>query len=682
MRLAIYKSTLKTSIMKHLFALLVLLLFSAATPANGKSRSVRVQTPGTLPTLIGERQKNKLTHLTIEGAINGTDLRFLREMAGNDAQQLPTNGRLISLDLSHATFAPGGEAYIYKDEWQRVKGGTLTLPDYAFRNCRLETIVLPERMDTIGIGAFEISALRSIRIPEESVVTGWAFNRCEQLTQVEFPQYLVELGQDNFRDCSRLRTIRIHDIEYLPFHAFENVGGLEEIIIDGTLWHADGWFVNACPNLRRIEFSGLVVTTGGEPIASRCPQLADITFSGVCFPMFFGSVEDCPLMKQCNVTGYVMQSQNEEFIPYRQSIHNLSTQRLQELQQKLRQYFDNPSIASRFAQFNNYTNGHFAYNTACIFALKDQPQEALRYLEIAANYGYEQYKHAQKDTDLQCLHGNADFERLIRQMEENWKTEHDYLNILRTAPAYAAAPSSNAPTFTYAPPSDPNLQRVRSFFRLDSIAGNGDEITRMKRIMYWLHDEIPHDGSGGIPDAPHNAIDLYQACKAQERGLNCRGLALVLSELYLAMGWPSRALTCQPKKYKTDPDCHVINMVWSRDLKKWVWMDPSFAAFVTDEDGLLLHPGEVRQRLIDGRPLVLNEDANWNHRTQQTKEHYLEMYMAKNLYYLSAYLHNGFGIDQPGSSRENYYSLAPEGSEPPYRPAPSDEQWFWQPPSE
>ena len=111
-------------------------------------------------------------------------------------------------------------------------------------------------------------------------------------------------------------------------------------------------------------------------------------------------------------------------------------------------------------------------------------------------------------------------------------------------------------------------------------------------------------------------------------------------------------------------------------------MDPSFAAFVTDEDGLLLHPGEVRQRLIDGRPLVLNEDANWNHRTQQTKEHYLEMYMAKNLYYLSAYLHNGFGIDQPGSSRETYYSLAPEGSEPPYRPAPSDEQWFWQPPSE
>jgi len=31
--------------------------------------------------------------------------------------------------------------------------------------------------------------------------------------------------------------------------------------------------------------------------------------------------------------------------------------------------------------------------------------------------------------------------------------------------------------------------------------------------------------------------------------------------------------------------------------------------------------------------LVLCETANWNHESQQTKEYYLETYMAKNLYY-------------------------------------------------
>ena len=67
-----------------------------------------------------------------------------------------------------------------------------------------------------------------------------------------------------------------------------------------------------------------------------------------------------------------------------------------------------------------------------------------------------------------------------------------------------------------------------------------------------------------------------------------------------------------------------------------------FAAYVTDENGLLLHPGEVRERLIKGLPLVLNEDANWNHKTKQTKEGYLENYMAKNLYMLDAHLESRF----------------------------------------
>lgn len=69
-----------------------------------------------------------------------------------------------------------------------------------------------------------------------------------------------------------------------------------------------------------------------------------------------------------------------------------------------------------------------------------------------------------------------------------------------------------------------------------------------------------------------------------------------------------------------------------------MWVDPTFAAYVTDENGLMLHPGEVRYRLQNDLPLVLNEDANWNHRQPQTKENYLDEYMAKNLYIISSNL--------------------------------------------
>ncbi|MGM9686828.1 MAG: hypothetical protein ACI3YI_11510 [Bacteroidaceae bacterium] len=51
---------------------------------------------------------------------------------------------------------------------------------------------------------------------------------------------------------------------------------------------------------------------------------------------------------------------------------------------------------------------------------------------------------------------------------------------------------------------------------------------------------------------------------------------------------------------------------------------------------------EVRERLINDQPLMLCETANWNHESQQTKEYYLETYMAKNLYYFVCKKLNSF----------------------------------------
>lgn len=65
-------------------------------------------------------------------------------------------------------------------------------------------------------------------------------------------------------------------------------------------------------------------------------------------------------------------------------------------------------------------------------------------------------------------------------------------------------------------------------------------------------------------------------------------------------------------------------------------MDPTFAAYVTDENGLLLHPGEVRRRMQHDQPLLLNSDANWNNEWPEEKEDYFDEYMAKNLYIMSA----------------------------------------------
>lgn len=252
-----------------------------------------------------------------------------------------------------------------------------------------------------------------------------------------------------------------------------------------------------------------------------------------------------------------------------------------------------------------------------------------------------------------------------------------YLRTLRKCGPYDSGSYTGGGHFTYAAADDSCMVLVRQFFNLDSIAGTGDEATRMIRIMTWLHDNIRHDGWNGFPNGvSHNAIDLYKACKAQNRGLNCCGLSIVLAEMYMALGWPARFVTCQSFEYDTDYDCHIICMVWSRALGRWLWMDPTFAAYVMDEHGNLLGPREVRQRLIDGKPLTINANANWNNEEPETKEEYLDYYMAKNLYYISSHEHNGFG--HKGVDRGVHYTLTPAGVVIDYGTCIHDDDWFWQ----
>lgn len=206
------------------------------------------------------------------------------------------------------------------------------------------------------------------------------------------------------------------------------------------------------------------------------------------------------------------------------------------------------------------------------------------------------------------------------------------LSVLKTAAKYNPTDKSFIPKFTYQSSENPNLVAIRKELKLDSIAGTGSEILKILNVMHWLHYLIPHDGMKDNPEIK-NALSMINACKKEGRGLNCRGLAMVLNECYLSLGIKSRYVTCLPKD-TADPDCHVINMVYSNDLQKWIWIDPSFDAYVMNEEGELLGIEEVRERLINGKPLILNPDANWNRQQTQVKEFYLENYMAKNLYRL------------------------------------------------
>lgn len=306
-------------------------------------------------------------------------------------------------------------------------------------------------------------------------------------------------------------------------------------------------------------------------------------------------------------------------------------------------------------KFSGYLNGAY-YNLSCTYSLLDNKQMALTYLKKSIDAGYIDYNHIQEDTDLDKIRKEKEFIDINNQL----RSIGDFLYILKKADKYNLADNRPLPNFTYQSSDNPNLVALRKAFDLDSIAGKGTDVLKILNLLHWIHNLVPHDGNHENP-VVKNAMSMIAECKRDNRGLNCRGLATVLNECYLSLGIKSRIVTCLPKdSLKIDNDCHVINLVYSDNLKKWLWIDPTFNAYVMNENGELLSIEEVRERIINDKPVILNPDANWNNQNPQSREYYLFTYMAKNLYILECPVNSEYNMETRESGRVyNYIQLLP-----------------------
>lgn len=306
---------------------------------------------------------------------------------------------------------------------------------------------------------------------------------------------------------------------------------------------------------------------------------------------------------------------------------------------------------------NFYINAY--YNLACTYALINDKQQALTNLQKAIKAGYRNYANIVRDTDLDNIRGEEAFKAMVQPLRETG----DYLYILKKDNRFTTKDSIELPRFTYQPATDPELVRLRKNFNLDSIAGGGNEVSRLINVLHWVHNTVPHDGQHESGITARNAFEIATVSRARKIGVSCGELATVLNECYLALGFPSRKIYCFPKdSLQMDYDSHVINAVYAPSLKKWVWMDPTNDAYVMNERGELLSIEEVRNRLVNDEPLLLNPDANWNRRASTTKDNYLYHYMAKNLYRFYGPVESKYDAETRGGEKTiTYLHLYPSG---------------------
>lgn len=291
------------------------------------------------------------------------------------------------------------------------------------------------------------------------------------------------------------------------------------------------------------------------------------------------------------------------------------------------------------------------YNLACTYALTGNSKKAIDALKKS---NFDDYKQLKVDTDLDRLRGNPEFRKILQAARE----KSDFVYILQHSGGYSKAANADIPSFSYQSPEAEKLKRLKERYDLDSIAGNGHDETAVINLMRWVHYQVPHDGSKALPDK-RNALSMLKECKHDGMSLNCRGLATILNEVYLAAGYQSRMVTCMPKD-TNDNDCHVINIVYMPYKRKWVWMDPTFMAYVMDENGNLLSIEEVRDRIIRNKPLIMNADANRNAGFRQQKSWYLDNYMAKNLYKLQCAVSSEYDYEtRKTGKKRTYVTLVP-----------------------
>ena len=226
--------TFKGLLLTAVFMLLGCLSIQAANDdLITKQITIKLDKAGTLPDRIASSKKYKITNLKIVGEINGTDLKFIREMAGCDYDGKETDGKLSILDLSDAKIVEGGSAYYSDRDDGFIYTSNDKLGDYVFFDCSgLTSLTLPSSVTKIGC---------------------YALSNCIGLTSLTFPSSVTEIGEHAFLNCRGLTNFTIPSgVTSIGTSAFFCCYGLISLTIPSSVTSIGGFAFNDCSGLTSI----------------------------------------------------------------------------------------------------------------------------------------------------------------------------------------------------------------------------------------------------------------------------------------------------------------------------------------------------------------------------------------------------------------------------------------------
>jgi len=140
-----------------------------------------------------------------------------------------------------------------------------SIGNYSFGNCYgLTSVVIPNGVTDIGIGAFSNCGLHAVVIPVSvSAVEDRCFQGCYSLTTVTIPISITSIGNYSFYDCYALSSVTIpSNVSSLGDYLFSNCYKLMSVTVAASVTGMGVGIFSNCYDLTSIAFCGNAPSMG------------------------------------------------------------------------------------------------------------------------------------------------------------------------------------------------------------------------------------------------------------------------------------------------------------------------------------------------------------------------------------------------------------------------------------
>ena len=219
---------------------------------------------------------------------------------------------------------------------------------------------------------------------------------------------------------------------------------------------------------------------------------------------------------------------------------------------------------------------------------------------------YSQKKHKMPIEFKRISRTPVDEKNMKTQFLFDGETQSHWLEELKKYPKYEK--KGKVIPYSYALNQWDKTLPMINLYGLDKMAEGKTDIEIMQAVMKIVNDNFDHNGDVAITDKtdPLTIIALHN----EKGGVECRGLAVILSEMLRTCGIEAKPIMCISSKEPAE--CHEVVHAYSPSLNQWIMIDPTYNLMLKDKDGNYVDLPRLRQALINGEPLHANDEANYN----------------------------------------------------------------------